>query len=34
MINTLKLRLNGAGIASTSEVHTFVSMVPLAKDSM
>jgi hypothetical protein len=27
-------RLNGAGIAKTSEVHTFVSMIPSAKDGM
>jgi hypothetical protein len=29
-----KTRLNGAGIASTSEVYTFVSMVQSAKDDM
>jgi hypothetical protein len=32
--NTLKARLNCADIAFTLEVHTFVSMVPSAKDGM
>jgi hypothetical protein len=30
--NTLKTRLNGSGIASTSEVRTFVYMVLSAND--
>jgi hypothetical protein len=31
---TLKARLSCAGIAFTLEVHTFLSMVPSAKDGM
>jgi methionine aminopeptidase len=34
LTNTLKARLNCAGIASTSDVHTFVSVVLSAKDGM
>jgi hypothetical protein len=32
--STLKTRLNGTGIASTSEVHIFVCVAKSAKDGM